>query len=437
MQKAQLTEQYLERVIMFKSKKDLHDEYLEDHDREKLLNELARSLGFDAKLLEAQKEKAQYHFLIYQCLAADIHFDDISKKTYAHLTRYHLLKSIHLDPFNQESLKEYLFKPSGRKKTEKKYRIQYVQLFKPTSTEVSSLQVDLGIGPTDLPYDYLSTEIIGPFVNEMVFLNEQLKSNNSFTPKDTLEAMASEAGVDDITLKEIDTEVEEMLKLVSSTYEDYSLSWKNLHKAYMVVDKMLDLAPYNIQVLEEGIRFYGHTLWRILVDAKVPTLLIEDKKAFFKALIGEEKPSTKKRIETAKLAFEKARTLEHRFKNLPAEVFEKKDDDDFLFLKDFRSMMRRFGDSTNINQMRAFVDAQNIMFNVYIEQMRFRRNNFIFGIGTGAILYLAAAIFSQVVLGSVHFLWTFVMIPGMAAAGIANLRLQWWRKKDLRAKFEV
>ncbi|MBD3637794.1 MAG: hypothetical protein HUJ25_10605 [Crocinitomicaceae bacterium] len=425
-------EEYLEQVIQFKQTKDLHPGYKNEQERKQLLHELTIELGFDPSLWELRKEQATFYFFIFDHIQDDSDLRSTHEKSYRELCLHFIEKAINLDPYNADYLKAYLFEHQNVWTPKKFRKIQYIQLFKPTSTILTSLQVDLGIRPDELYYDYFIQDIIGPFVNEMVFLQEKGQYDIQYTPNETLKDLASQAGIDKSTLQEIKKEVDHMHDVVDNTYDNHWLNWNELHKAWLTVDRMTDLAPYRPVILEAALLFYGRTLWRSIlglnrIDAK--TVGYEE---FCQAFYGKTKPKRQDKIDAAIQALEKAKELEKRYVSLPSHLFQKKDMKNvFMDPLKFQRLMRHQGDLRTPVQASAFLKAESLMHNVYMQHEQIKVSNFRFSIIVGALLYLISALLCIFLFGSIHLLWTFIFIPAFAAMAISHLRLLWWKKKKL------
>lgn len=432
-----LIEEYLERLIQFKQAKDLHIEYLEEQRRYQLLKELTTALDFEEDVWKIREQEAGYNFFIYKQINADYNLNSESPGTFKKLCQHFLEKAVNLDPFNAVYLKEFVQHSYNKNPAPTFRKIQYLQLFSPASTESTSLQVDLSVRPEDMHYDYFTDEVIGGYVDAMVFLKEQVAHEEHFTSDEKLKDLAAQAGIDDRTLGEIKKEVEEMYALVADTYDDHWLSWNQVHKAYLTADKMVDLAPYNPKILEAGIKFYGHTLWRAILEVSLKPKKTEAYKAFCISFYGKEKPKTKEKIAAGKKAIEKAIMLADRYKALPAKVFEKKSDHE-IFLEQLKlhSFRNIFRDIQTPVQVSAFVHAQHILFQAYERIWDFKEGNFKFGLYTGLGLYITSALLCQLVLGNWMFVLTFIMIPGLLAAGIASMRKVLWKRTSVPLDLE-
>ena len=416
-------EEYLQRLIEFKQTKDLHVAYIDERRRKELLKELTLSLGFEDSLWIQREQEAAYFFFIYDQIESDYNVNSISSKTYAHLCKHFLQKAINLDPFNEEYLQEYVKANMDKWKAEKFRKIQYLQLFNPASTESTSLQVDLSIHPDDMHLDYFTDEVIGPYVDAMVFLKDQVAHEKHFTSEVKLKELAQDAGIDSGTLGEVAREIEEMYKLVNEANDDSWLDWKKVHKAYLTADKMVGLAPYQPKILEAAIRFYGNTLWRVILDASRLTKKTDGYKEFCLAFYRKKRPNIKDKITAAQQSIDKAKELRDRYMSLPEKAFSNKSDEDRFFESiKLHHVMFRFKKFDTPMQVNAYVHAQTILHQFYHKLFKFKEQNFRFAVIVGLILYVGAALVCEFVFGNWLFIWTFIMVPGLAAAGIASLR---------------
>jgi len=430
MQKSNITEKYLEQLMLFKSKKEIHNEYLGEEDLDNFLKELTLELGFDGLMWFERKLEAKRQFEISQEIKNDSDLYLVSGKIQAKLRLTPLIKSLQLDPFNQEYLKEYLFNRYNEGDPERIYILQYLRLFPPSSTELINLQVDFGIGPDELNYDYFNDDTIGPYVDGLVFLKEQVNLIKENPQSDQLKAMAKDAGIDKQTLEEVEAEVQEMLSTVENATGGWA-AYDVIHKAYLTVDKMVNLAPYNREVLSSACRFYGFSLWRAFIGSS-SSKISKEKKVFFKIFFGTAKPSLKQKIEAAENSIEKGKALELRLRSLPVKDSDDTDNSE-MDLTLVRLLSGSY-DEADPNKLRAFIDAQLILIEIYKQNMIFRKSNLLFLIIMCILMYAIGCVFSAVVIGSIHFIWTFIMVPGMIAFGIAFLRKTWWQKYGLDLK---
>lgn len=421
-------EDYLQRLIEFRQAKDIHVSYLDEKRREELLHELTLSLGFEESLWAQREQEAAFNFFIYDQIKSDYNMNILNSKTYTYLCQYFLEKAINLDPFNEEYLQDYV-KPNMDKWEPEKFRkIQYLQLFNPTSTESTSLQVDLSVNPDEMHLDYFTNEVIGPYVDAMVFLKNQVAHEKHFTSEAKLKELAHEAGIDSGTLGEVKREVEEMYKLVDKANDDHWLNWKTIHKAYITADKMVDLAPYSPKILEAAIRFYGNTLWRGILDASSINNKTEGFKEFCLAFYGKKRPKIKDKVAAAQKSIDKAKALRDRYMSLPEKAFPNSSEENrFMQSIELHHIMSRFKKFETPMQVNAYVHAHTIMHHFYDNVFKFQESNFKFGLVVGLILYVASALICEFVFGSWLFIWTFIMVPGFAAAGIAALRKVIWK----------
>jgi hypothetical protein len=430
-------EDYLVRLIEFKNAKELHPGYLKKDDCKNLLKELTLSLGFEASLWKLRKRRAAYYYSIFTEIKRDYSLGSVHPKAYKALLLHFIVKTINLDPFNEEYLKTYLYENQSYWKPEKFRKIQYLQLFKPSSTETTSIQIELGIRPDDLNYDYFSDDVIGPFVNEMVFLKDIAAYEKQFTPESELKDMAKEAGIDKALLEEVNKELEEMFDVVHDTFDNHWLSWKEIHKAYLTVDKMVELSPYHPYNLEAAINFYGLTLWRALLTVDELKENSPGYKEFCLAFYGKKKPKMQERITAANDSLEKAKALVIRYNSLPKKLREKKSIDEMMQEPwNFNRIMKGMNGPKTTEQMNGFLKAQLLMSKIYSIHARFTFGNFKFALLSGLVLYIIAGLISLFVLGNLSFILTFIVLPAILAGGLVYLRNFWWKSKQLDLELE-
>ena len=430
-------EEYLEQLIQFKQIRELHSDYLEVEQLNKLLKELTLELGFNEDLWQQSREQALHSFIVFNTIEDDYNLSSENERIHTEMCIHFLMKAINLDPFNKKFLEAYITEGVNKWPVEKFRKIQYLQLFKPTSTETTALQVDLGLGQEDLNYDYFSDEVIGPFVNELVFLEEKTARESEYASEETLNDLAKQAGIDADTMKDIKNELEEMYILVDKTFDDHWLDWKKIHKALITAEKMVDLAPYDPKILETAIRFYGKTFWRSLLGAARISDKAEGYAEFCQFYFNKKRPNKKDKTQAADRSMEIAHSLTERYMALPKSAFKEQSEHEHLLEMLKAGNFRMFGrKEASPDQINAFTHAQSIMFQFYRSNFIFKIKNTTFGLIVGAILYVAAAIFSAVVLGNVHFLWTYIAVPGLMALGVAEIRRRWWKRTQIKINYD-
>ena len=122
---------------------------------------------------------------------------------------------------------------------------------------------------------------------------------------------------------------------------------------------------------------------------------------------------------------------------LPKSAFKEQSEHEHLLEMLKAGNFRMFGrKEASPDQINAFTHAQSIMFQFYRSNFIFKIKNTTFGLIVGAILYVAAAIFSAVVLGNVHFLWTYIAVPGLMALGVAEIRRRWWKRTQIKINYD-
>lgn len=408
----------------------MNDEYRSEEQRERLLKDLFRELDFDEELWKERKSQASHHYCVFCEIDSDSSLRSNLPITWKSIALHYLKKAIALDPFNEEYLKKYVCDTSGHWEAEKVYAQRFIELFPISSTDSTNFQVELEISHSELSYDYLRPEIVEPFIEELVFIRAS-KEQLSIDKKqiDEIKSMDQSAGIDSEVQKELEQEVQEMLRLVAKSLYDHWLDWKELHKAYLAAEKLVDLVPYNPEVLLVCIRFFGDKHWRTLLNAEELKGESEHRDVFIRSVHKIEKPKKTDLFEIAQKSISKAKELHLRFASMPKQHIGK--EEDLLKRIVSRSHFQIDESEINPNFTAAFVEAQALSLkgHIYFISLKKRQNWLSFFVAV--FLYSVSAIFCVLVLGSIHFLWTFIFIPTLFSLAISHFWMSQQKKKNM------
>lgn len=430
---ADISQEYLEEVLKFKAKKELSEGFLETHQLEQLFKELTLQLGFDKELWTYRKEVAKSNFLQFEMLSKESKLGWKLPETYNQTLEKHLLSAIHLDPFNKEYLKKYVVQNRHTFQINEHYFNQFLKLFDPASAEYTNMQVEMGLSSSSFSFDYFDEHLMANYIDALVFINEKLHSEKTDVSKSTLEKLAQDAGLDDTLKTELNEELASMLKVLEKSADESFGSWQDIHKASLVVDRLVALAPLNPEVIYAAIYFYAYTLCNAFFDSLDVRYGKDAKSLFFKSYMNSEKPKKKQMLYAAIDAFEKAEELGRRFQSLPDSFFEEteNDKDPFNRFRHIRSKHNMLNQKLNPAYVSAFLKTQKTSFELNKADFEFKIGNTKFTIIVGAILYLVFALICLTLFESFNVFLSIGFIPAMAALGIAELRNMWWKKKKL------
>lgn len=399
---AEIIEKYLTRVILFKEKQKLYTDFADEPSRATQLKKLFDDLDFDDHLWELKSEIAIRSFKIYEFLDADYEISHSAPKMYETLLEKYLNRAIALDPYNTEYLKEYFNGSVGRTKNNKKLAIHYVSLYHPNTPAFQNLLVDLKLKPSEITFDYLSETVTIPFVNELVFLREKVELHQvEIQSEKKLEDLAKTAGVDSESLEEIKESVPEMVKTAVTVFEDHWLDWTKSYKAILAMEKAIDLAPYNKDVLLTAVSFYGGFYWRLILGySKIKQT--EGKTELMEYVFSVKKPKRETAYLKAVELFQKTADLKERLQQviLNEELENKNKKKDDFYIPDF-SNMNRFSmisrkwlrhDKVDYATVQAYVEKETVTFQLLTHHFKSQKNQtqviLISAIPTATICYL-------------------------------------------------
>lgn len=424
-------DKYLEQVLAFKAKKDLHADFLDQEQRELLLKELTLSLGFSQSSWEEAKRQAHFHFSVFKHLKAQYGLSFSLQGKYKSMKEENLLKAIALDPFNEKYLHTYVVDHQRDWKPKRELSARYLMLQKPGSTEFVDSQVDLAIRPDELDYDYFDAKILGPYIDNLIFLEAHPHVDQGETTSEDLKQMAESAGIDKSTLKELDKEVDDMREIVEKTMDNHWMTWADLHKASLVVDRMVELAPFRPSILFCAIQFYGKALWgACLAPNEVKSKSTEDKKAFYVLIFNKAHPSTSLKVAKAEESIAKAKELAMAFEKLPKKLFEKQDNRGISAIDlEISRIKFRFRNEVNPESVKSFIRTQELLLEAFKEKVQFMSSNNRFMFISGAILVLGYIIFIWTQTEDFELLVNFSILPVLAAVGLGSIRRTWWMNK--------
>ena len=129
------------------------------------------------------------------------------------------------------------------------------------------MQVEMGLSSASFSFDYFDEHLTAQYIDALVFINEKLHSEKTDVSKSTLEKLAQDAGLDDTLKTELNEELANMLKVVEKSADESFGSWQDIHKASLVVDRLVALAPLNPEVIYAAIYFYAYTLCNAFFDS--------------------------------------------------------------------------------------------------------------------------------------------------------------------------
>lgn len=426
--KEEIAHKYLEEILKFKARKELHEGFIPAEKRAKLLFELAKELGFSKDTISQINDEARGHYSAYTMLEADSELKEKLPATVKNLLEAELLAAINSDPFNEEYLKEYIFSAYDNWKPAKEMKLRYLSLFNPSSNEFSNKMVDLGLSLQDQPLNYFEDELISPFVNELVFIEEVNQIERSHSEAD-YKKIAESAGVNESEITELNEEINNLLRTVETANYGHHIHWPSMHKAVLVVDRITGLAPYNRKVIYAALYFYGKMMWRLCLDSIPLSKSTEGMKAFYQSYLGKEKPSKVEKISAAKHAMEKAKSLADQFYSLPITQIEKSEQER---IREMIEQAHAHGFNNEIldkSQVKVLVETQEIAYRLRILELEFQKKNRILGWTVGVILFIALLVFA--ILNPKLFIFSIllIMIPMFIGMGTSAIRAHFWKKK--------
>lgn len=430
--KEDIAQKYLEGLLKFKAKKDLHAEFVPLKARKQLLKELAIDLGFTEEIWKSSRKIAKSHFLAFNLLNDDDQLKSKVPKKFKQKIESELLGAINLDPYNEHYLKTYVLSHYGNWKPSIELKKRYLNLFNPASSEYTEALVELGLSMNETHSEFLDDQVTGPFINALVFLRDQQEHVVSSLSKQEIKQLKDQSGLSKAEMKELSGDLKSMLDTLNDTINNHWLSFKDMHKGLLVVDRLVALAPSNPNVLHAAIYFYGHSLWRLCLGSLAIKSTAKDLQAFYNAYLGKEKPSKKERLAAAKMAFEKATILEQQFMRLPKQLFKKDDNDDWrpqFSPSSFKIRQIMQGQDLDHNFIKTFMSIEEWNFESEIKLFEFKQKNLIFGIILGLILLSLTAYVSYYYLQNLWLLINFGVIPILAATWIMHLRELWWKRR--------
>lgn len=431
--KEEIAQKYLEGLLKFKAKKDFHSEFVPLKKRQQLLKELALDLGFSKEIWKTSRQVAKNHFIAYELLKQNDGLKDKLPKVYAEKIINELKQAIDLDPYNEEYLKTYVSAHYGIWTPDIDLKKRYLNLFNPASAEYTEVMVELGLSINNVDSEFLDDKVTGPFINALVFLRDHPKETASSLSEKDIKQLNDLSGLDKNELKELSSDVKGMLDTLHNTINNHWLTVKDMHKAVLVVDRLVSLAPSDPTVLHAAIYFYGHSLWRFCLNSLKVKSTPTDLKAFYGAYLGIEKPNSKQKLDAAISAFEKAKHLEQQFMKLPAELFKEPDKDDwrarFMQPSSFKIRQIMHGQRLSHSFIKTFMTSEQWNFDQEKRWYEFSRKNTIFGIVSGIILMLICALLCYLNDWSYMLLVNFSIVPFFAAFGLTYLREMWWKNK--------
>ncbi|MEX1002382.1 MAG: hypothetical protein WDZ35_09740 [Crocinitomicaceae bacterium] len=435
-------QKYLQRLLEYKVNKDLHDSYLNDEDREKLLRELFDSLEFDPHLWEDRKRNAKRHFIIAELYDEDSKLETIHPKYRKQKVCEHLKKAIALDPYNLEYLKYYINGSNVICDENEDYNNRLLCLHDPNSTEYQNMTVDFDLSSTINEYDYLADAVLHPFVDELVFIKENpdLQAKNAELLDQELKEIAKSGGIDEATIKDAEKHLETHLKTAGKVFDYWWKSWDEALKAWMSMQKAVDIAPYNKEVLELAVAFYGNFFWRLILGySKAPKS--HKNKQFFKKLFGKEKLNAEELKEEVFKSIEKADAFQKRYAQIIAYERENNKEDDNWTSRFHRSVfthdiMDLFGTldyrKDKDAHLNALVVKETEVAAAFIAHSEMIRQNTKFVIIVGAIVFLVVGYTAYVLFPLFLGVLFPLFITAMCVLGLVELRKKWWQRKPLK-----
>lgn len=432
METSSIAQKYLDRILKFKANHELHDSYLEEKDREKLIEQLLDSLGFEKKLCDQRKSKAYKYWLQAEIHDEDEQLKKLAPRVHQYFRDKYLLKAISLDPFNEEYLKTY------KKAVEKNFTVTFVDrlmsLHHPNSTDYQNLMVDLGVSNPNLSFDYLDENITNPLVNEMVFMQEENAiTNQKIESEKQLKKLARDGGVDDRTLDQIHADLPNHIKNIERIFGVFGKNWDDAQKAWLSVNVALDIAPFNSDVLEVAIAFFGHSHWRLIMNYSKFNRHHPGQKAYIKLVTGKEKIDKETQIAAARQSLEKANELYERYRLvLSKKPKEKKDSwqSRIPMMGNLSGLLREFGIYNRQQDLRPFFDAlldkEDETQKIFIDHLEFNGMTNIIGFSIGITLSLIVGYMCFFVFPYFGFLPMFLV--AVIAFGALHLREIWWQR---------
>ncbi|MCB9224492.1 MAG: hypothetical protein R2780_14820 [Crocinitomicaceae bacterium] len=438
----QLISNYLERVLKFKANLEFHDRYLDEQGREKLLKDLFDLVEFDRHLWKERKREAQKAFFCAMLVKEDDKMESIAPATWKYLSNQYAKQAIALDPFNEKFLETYVTKTYDQLfEDNEDLKRRYLSLFDPNSNEYLNHQIDLKLTSNKEDYDYLNEKVTDPFIRELVFMKERLEA--TAIPKngdEELKNIALEGGIDQQTIQMLEKELPEHLKTINRVFSVFWDSWQEVQKAYLSLQIVTDLAPYNEEVLESAICFYAHTHWRVLLDYSKLDDVSQYKKEYYNTVFGTEKPTREQLITEVRSSIQKARTLEKRYAAVVAQK-NPKSDPTLGSAEWFKEFKRSFDSNDligNITDRRdqpvelfleALVETEEKSLNVFLAHKKMKRSNFIIGFVITPLLAIIIGYVAYLISPAIVKELLPLLAVGFAVMGILHLRELWWKKK--------
>lgn len=434
MEEADLKERYLESVLVFKSAKELNDQFMTAQELGVFLKELTLSLDFNEEIFTQAKSAARQSFEVYlqirEAFLETYPPDEQLKSS----VKKHLIQAVNLDPFNSLYLSHFVKENKEHWTASEDFVLRLAELIDPNSAEYVKFEIEQDFDSALITYDYFNSQTLGPYIDALIFLNLEVKETAGFSSKEQLQNLAKSGGVDHKTLKAIDVEVKQMLNIVEDTLDNHWLKWKELLTAYKMVDKMVDLAPYHPNVLAAAIKFKGDVMWRVAFgQLKIKDETLNDKKQFFRELNLSMNFGFQKKLEFALRSFKEAEELAQRFLALPIELFELQNQDfkSKLIRGEIKVSQVRFRQENNPNSISTYINGQRELFKIHSKKHNFKKKNKLlmiyFGIIVGAVYCYLMYQFTQ----SVDAILNFGIIPIILVVGIGHLRQKWWERRTI------
>jgi hypothetical protein len=313
MTQTDISQKYLERLIVFKDNQELASGFLEEKKRDQLLNQLGKELQLDEVILAQRKELAAQAFKSHQLLLIDYALITKAPAARDHLRTKYLKRALALDPYNSEYLKTWLFDKSGEWQPTPERRSLYPALFPPDSHEFAEALAETGLAHHEISYDYLAGHLVAAFVDAVVFSEAQVKAEKENDHAAELNKLADIAGLNASLKAGIDAQLTQYLDDVNAVLDHPFLEWQKCLAAHVAMEQAIDLAPYDREVVTTAIQYYGSFAWRLALNDHTIYGDTSVKPGLYQHLFGTAKPSKALRLKTATAFITKAAELKTRF----------------------------------------------------------------------------------------------------------------------------